>query len=82
MDDVFAVQDDIARGVTSQLKVTLLGDEPLINQPTENLVAYHAYLRGSHHWQMQTKEGLTRALTYFTEALRAEPDYAQALATD
>jgi len=41
MDDIFAVQDEIARAVVNELKVKLLGasERPLVTQRTENLEA-------------------------------------------
>ena len=51
MDDIFAVQDDIARTVVEKLKVKLLGvvDEPLVARPTDNLEAYNLYLQGRYY---------------------------------
>ena len=42
MDDVFEVQDEIAKAVVEKLKVKLLGaaDEPLVQRPTNNLEAH------------------------------------------
>ena len=48
MDDVFAIQDEIASTIAHRLKVTLSGeaDEPLVKPPTANLAAYQLYLKG------------------------------------
>ena len=45
MDDVFAVQDEIAHSVVEKLKVRLLGeaDMPMVTQPTDNLDVYNLY---------------------------------------
>ena len=81
MDDVFEVQDDIARSVVEQLKIELLGtlDEPLVRRQT-NLEAYQLYLRGRHFRAKGTQEGNAKALTYYEQALVLEPDYAEAVA--
>ena len=80
MDDVFAVQDEIARHVVETLKVRLVGngDACLVKGQTHNLEAYRAYLEGRHHWNKLTEKGLEQTLRCFTEALRQEPSYAQA----
>ena len=51
MDDVFAVQDEIARMVVEKLKVKLLGaaDAPIVTRPTDNLEAYQLILKGRYH---------------------------------
>ena len=80
MDDVFAVQDEIARSVTETLKVKLLGepDAPMVTRPTENLEAYHLYLKGRHYHSRATGPALERSVECFTQALAIEPGYAQA----
>ena len=81
MDDVFAVQDEIAQSVTDALQVALLGGEQgarLVRRPIANLDAYNAYLRGRHHYARWTGPDLEKSLRYFSEALALEPSYAQA----
>ena len=80
MDDVFAVQDDIARTVVKKLKVKLLGaaDTPLVTRPTDNVEAYNLVLQGRHHALRTTRAAFERALAYFSQALSLEPTYAQA----
>ena len=80
MDDVFAVQDEIARSVVEKLKVKLLGEHeaPVIKRPTDNLEAYNLFLKGRYYFSKLTKEALTRSLECFTQALAKEPTYAQA----
>ena len=48
MDNVFAIQDDIALAITKKLKLTLLKkDHELITKsPTKNTEAYERYLKG------------------------------------
>ena len=43
MDDVFAIQDEIARAIVDKLKVKLAGngEAPLVKRPTHDLEAYH-----------------------------------------
>ena len=80
MDDVFAVQDEIARAVLEKLKVKLLGDgdAPLVAGPTENLEAYNLVLKGRYRSLGTTGPALEKSLECFTQALAVEPTYAQA----
>ena len=80
MDDIFAVQDDIARTVVEKLKVKLFGavDTPLVRQPTDNLKAYNLVLQGRYYSLRYTGAGLEKGLAYFSQALTMEPTYAQA----
>ena len=80
MDDIFAVQDDIARTVVEKLKVKLLGtaDTPLVRKPTDNLEAYNLVLQGRYYSVRATGAALEKSLACFTQALAVEPTYAQA----
>ena len=80
MDDVFAVQDEIARNVVGTLKVKLVGDSDvsLVKGTTQNLEAYKLYLEGRYHWNKQTGRGFEQSLRCLTDALLEEPKYAQA----
>ena len=80
MDDVFAVQDEIARMVVEKLTVKLFGvaDAPLVTRPTDNLEAYNLVLKGRYHAVKVTKSALEKSLECFSQALVLEPAYAQA----
>jgi len=77
-EDVFAIQDDIARAIAGVLRVTLLGEvkESLVRTGTDNAQAYDLYLRGRHRWVRRYKYGLQTALEYFQKAVEADPEYA------
>ena len=80
MDDVFAIQDEIARAIASELKVKLLdaGQTPLVRQGTSNIEAYNLYLKGRYHWERRNHVHLRLALQAFAQAVEADPDYALA----
>jgi len=81
LDDIFAIQDEIARGIVEQLKVTLGLEHPtalLVARPTDDLEAYQFYLRGREAAQIRTPASLRRAREYFRQALERDPDYARA----
>ena len=82
LEDVFAIQDDIARMVVNALEVRLVGDqrERLVGQPTENMEAHNLVLKGSYHWNKQTPEGFQAAIAHFEQATELDPHYAQAYA--
>jgi adenylate cyclase len=80
LTDIFAIQEDIAEQIASALKVRLVsGDLNRIRaKPTMNLGAYTLYLKGRHYWNERTEEGTKKALRYFEEAVKADPDFAMA----
>ena len=81
MDDLFAVQEEIARSIVEKLKVKLVGEMsgPLIERPPANLEAYNLFLKGRHHVLRLGKDELIRAERCFREALELEPGYAPEL---
>jgi len=82
LKDIFAVQEEIAAAVASSLKVTLLGsDERSSTKPaTRNTEAHNAYLQGHFHFQRRNLEDFRKAVSFFDEAIRLDPDYALAYA--
>ena len=82
MEDVFAVQDEIARTVVEKLKVKLLGEQdvPVVKRPTDNLEAYKLVLKGRYYCARVTGTALQKGFECFTQALAVEPAYAQAQA--
>jgi serine/threonine protein kinase/tetratricopeptide (TPR) repeat protein len=76
-DDIFAIQDDIARSIVEHLRVTLAGssDQVLVARGTDNVDAYDLYLRGRHFWRRRGPE-LATAIDYFARAIAADPDFA------
>jgi len=77
LEDVFAIQDDIARAITDKLQVTLVAGEAgrLVRPPTESLEAYDLYLKG-RFFVNQGGEGPRKGLEYFRQALACDPEYA------
>jgi len=79
-DDVFAVQDEIARTIVQKLKVKLSGadaDGPVVKHATNDLEAYHLYLQGRYYW---ARRGgfLEKAADCFARAIERDPSCAQA----
>ncbi len=79
MDDIFAIQDEIALSITEQLKITLLDKEKeiIFQTPTENKKAYDLYLKGRFYWNRRGL-GLKKGLEYFLQAAELDPDFSLA----
>jgi len=80
LEDIFAVQDEIALAVVDALKVELMGEERsrVLHRNTENPEAYQLYLRGRHHFFKLTPEGFGKSLELFKAAIEVDPEYAAA----
>jgi TolB-like protein/class 3 adenylate cyclase/Flp pilus assembly protein TadD len=75
LDDIFAIQDEIARAVADELKVILLSEG--VKQGTDNREAYEWYLRGRYELS-QRSDGVEEARAYFRRALDIDPNFANA----
>jgi TolB-like protein len=74
LDDIFAIQDEIAREVVKALQVQLLGDAPLA--VSTNIEAYNLYLRGKHFYTLGTRESLGSSETAYREAIALDANFA------
>ncbi len=79
MDDIFAIQDEIAYAITEKLKVTLLDNErAIINRnPTENKEAYDLYLKGRFYFNKRGA-GIIKGLEFFHATLEKDPKFTLA----
>ncbi|MGB7297525.1 MAG: protein kinase, partial [Candidatus Aminicenantales bacterium] len=82
MADMFAIQDDIAKAIVTELKIKLLGEEsaPLVKNYTENLEAYRLYLLGRDLWNKRGETEVIKSIGYFEKAIEIDPNYALAYA--
>jgi TolB-like protein/Flp pilus assembly protein TadD len=82
IEDIFAVQSEIAEKVISQLDITLLEPERRVMEakPTDNLEAYHAYLRGMDYMGQSgfPEEKYRMAAQMFEMAVKLDPEFALA----
>lgn len=79
LDNIFALQDEIALSIVEALKLKLqLHSDKGGIQHAESGEAYDLYLRGRELAREPSKEGLTRALKFFNQALLVDPDLASA----
>lgn len=79
VDDIFAIQDDIATRIIQKLKGSLAVDEhrESVRTPTADLQAYEMFLR-ARHFRLKGIEGLEKALEYARQAITLEPTFARA----
>jgi adenylate cyclase len=82
MEDVFALQDELAQAVVSAVEPNLRSAEIARKKtvPTENLAAYDLYLRALSELDPITKDGLERAETLLRRAVQLDPHYSDAWA--
>jgi DNA-binding winged helix-turn-helix (wHTH) protein/TolB-like protein/Tfp pilus assembly protein PilF len=78
--DIFAVQDKIAERVAGALlrRLTRQQQAFLAKRATESPDAYLAYARGRFFWNQRNTDSFLKAIQYFEEAIRHDPQYALA----
>jgi TolB-like protein len=74
LDDIFAIQDEIAADVVEQLQITLLGAAPTGAETDPE--AYALLLQARHLRRQFTAESLERSNGLYQQALEIEPEYA------
>ena len=82
LNDIFAVESEIAKAIADTLRVKLTGSEKiqLAKKPTTNPEAYELYLKGRFFWNKRTAADLRKSIDHFNEAIAKDPDYATAYA--
>ncbi len=77
LEDVFAIQDEIARSIAQALRITLTPQEEKVIglKPTENTQAYDFYLRGRSYTR---RENMDYALQMFEQAIQLDKNFALA----
>jgi serine/threonine-protein kinase len=80
MEDIFAIQDDIAQSIERQLKLALADTAaaPIVRRYTDNVDAYNVYLKGLYYWNRRFEGGLGKAIECFEQAIQMDPSYALA----
>jgi len=81
LNDVFAIQDEIASTVVEELKVRLLGMQGVGEKPTSRVVdpvVYDRFLQGRYFINQGSAEGYRKAIEVLNRALEQDPSYAPA----
>jgi serine/threonine protein kinase/lipoprotein NlpI len=76
LDDVFAVQDEIAAAVVEQMKVKLLGEPPRVEATDPE--AYSLYLQARHLGRQREAESLEQSNALYKQVIQIDPNYAGA----
>jgi TolB-like protein/Flp pilus assembly protein TadD len=76
LDNIFAIQDEIAAEVVSKLKITLLGAAPksMVTDPE----AYALYLKAREQYRIGSIDAYKQAIQMFQQAITISPSYAEA----
>ena len=81
LEDVFAVQEEIAQAVVRSLEVKLVATRgPLVRPATKDLMAYDLFLKGRYVRRGMAPDQMRLAIQYFEQAVARDPSYARAYA--
>ena len=82
MEDVFAIQDEIAATIVGTLEIRLVaeGAIPRVRRSTADPEAYQLYLQGRYWWNQRYAGSLKKGLDFFEQAIARDPSYALAYA--
>jgi serine/threonine protein kinase len=75
MEDIFEIQDEIARAIAQRFKVTFGASA---RRSTTNVEAYELYLKGRYLWHQRSPATLRAAIKSFEQAIELDPQYALA----
>jgi TolB-like protein/Tfp pilus assembly protein PilF len=80
MSELLTTQREIAGEITNrlQLKLSGEGEQKLAKKYTDSNEAYQLYLKGLFHFANRTKEDVHKAIEYFQQATRLDPNFALA----
>lgn len=77
LEDVFAVQEEIALAIADALQVQLgVGSAPLVRHGTSDVDAYTLYLEGRYHLNKRKAPAYRKAVECFERAIELDPEYA------
>lgn len=79
LENIFAVQDEIAAAVVEALKITLLGSAaPVVKEA--NPEAYALFLQGRYWYNSANRENTAKSVQAYQQAIDIDPAYAPAWA--
>jgi serine/threonine protein kinase len=82
LDDIFQIQDEIAKSVVNELKVSVLGGTIPRATPTANHDAYLLYLQAKElQYRGNSLDSSRKAINYLHEALKLDPEFSQGWVT-
>ncbi|HYS52817.1 MAG TPA: protein kinase [Thermoanaerobaculia bacterium] len=78
VDDVFSIEDQIARAVAQALQRTM--GRQAAGPSTRDVAAYDLYLKARHEESIQTPTNFDNAVAYYRAAIQRDPSFAEAYA--
>ncbi len=78
ISDTLVLQDQVARTIAEQIRVTVSNEGHASGPKTVNAEAYDSYLKGRYAWNKRTGEGLREAIDYFKRSISIDPSNAEA----
>jgi TolB-like protein len=80
MDDIFAIQDEIAQAIADALEVELLGNagQVVATHTTDNVDAFEQYLLGRYYFNERTADSLAKSIELFSQVVAMDPEFAAA----
>ena len=80
--DVLALQNRVSSAIVDEIRINLTKEdkERLAQKPSVSPEAYEDYLKGRYYWNKRSGEGFEKAIGYFEDATRKDPQYALAYA--
>jgi TolB-like protein len=79
-EDVFKIQEEIARAVVDKLKLALLGGVPVSSARTSNSEVHNLFLQGRYFVAFDTADELLKSIDCYRRAIALDPGYAPAWA--
>jgi len=78
MEDIFAVQENIAQAIVENLKVKLRADQEgrLVKQYTDDVHAFNLYMQGRYFWGRRYEGLMHEAIGFYQQAIARDSDYA------
>jgi TolB-like protein/DNA-binding winged helix-turn-helix (wHTH) protein/Tfp pilus assembly protein PilF len=82
MGDVLALQNRVSSAIVDEIRINLSPEDKqrLAQTPSVSPAAYEDYLRGRYYWNKRSGDGFAKAIGYFEEATKKDPQYALAYA--
>lgn len=78
IEDIFSVQDEIAKAITNKLKESFSLASPagkMVRVYTSNMEAYNLYLKASYYWNRWTPNDIKKSLELLKKSIKLDPEY-------
>lgn len=78
--NIFTLEDEVSERVVHSIRLNFTDKEEkkFTQRMTQNTEAYDAFLKGRYFWNKRTSDGFMKGLEYFHEAIRLDPNFAEA----